>query len=75
VRILDDRTLLLPERPGIRLADSLRNILSNRRIGLLFVVPGVNDTCRVNGRATITGDAEQYDQERAERYRNRVGFY
>lgn len=141
VRILDDRTLLMPERPGNRLADSLRNMLANPHIGLLFVVPGVTDTFRVNGRATITVDsdllvpcavegkppllgilvhideaytqcskaflrshlwdvrhyvdpatmptggqvlravqggqfdAEQYDIERAERYRKKVGFY
>ncbi|MCW5657292.1 MAG: pyridoxamine 5'-phosphate oxidase family protein [Burkholderiaceae bacterium] len=141
VRILDDRTLLIPERPGNRLADSLRNMLANPHVGLLFVVPGVTDTFRVNGRATISVDAEllapcavegkppllgvlidideaytqcskaflrshlwdperfvdsktmptggqvhraiqgaqfdadQYDQERAERYRRRVGFY
>jgi PPOX class probable FMN-dependent enzyme len=141
VRILDECTLFLPERPGNRLADSLRNILANPQIGLLFVVPGVTDTFRVNGRATITTDkellascsvegklpllgilvdideaytqcskallrshlwdperfvdtstmptggqvhraiqgeafnAEQYDNERAERYRSRVGFY
>jgi uncharacterized protein len=141
VRILDGRTLLIPERPGNRLADSLRNMLVNPHIGLLFIVPGVTDTFRVNGRATVTTDAallapcvvqgqvpllgvlvdideaytqcskallrsqlwdlqrfidpatmptggqihraiqgeqfdaEQYDQERAERYRRRVGFY
>jgi len=141
VRILDERTLLLPERPGNRLADSLRNMLANPHIGLLFIVPGATDTFRVNGRATITTDpellapcavegkvpllgilvdideaytqcskaflrshlwdpqrfvdpatmptggqvhraiqgeafdADQYDQERAERYRRRVGFY
>jgi PPOX class probable FMN-dependent enzyme len=141
VRILDDRTLLIPERPGNRLADSLRNVLANPHIGLLFAVPGVTDTFRVNGRAAITVDAEllapcavegklpalgilvdieeaytqcskaflrshlwdperfvdpatmptggqvhraiqgeqfdaeQYDSERAERYRRRVGFY
>lgn len=57
VRILDDTTLLLPERPGNRLADSLRNILRNPRVGLLFVIPGVSDTFRVNGRATLTTDA------------------
>jgi uncharacterized protein len=57
VRILDERSLLLPERPGNRLADSLRNILANPQIGLLFVVPGVTDTFRVNGRAAITTDA------------------
>jgi uncharacterized protein len=141
VRILNERTLLIPERPGNRLADSLRNMLANPHIGLLFIVPGVTDTLRVNGRATITTDtallapcavegkppllgvlvdideaytqcskaflrsqlwdaqrfidpatmptggqvhraiqgeqfdAEQYDKERAQRYRERVGFY
>jgi PPOX class probable FMN-dependent enzyme len=141
VRILDERTLLIPDRPGNRLADTLRNILANPHIGLLFVVPGVTDTFRVNGRATLTTDAallapsavegkppklgilvdideaytqcskafirsslwdpqrfvdpasmptggqvlhaiqgdaidaEAYDRERAERYRQRVGFY
>ena len=57
VRILDDVTLLVPERPGNRLADSLRNILRNPHVGLLFVVPGVSDTFRVNGRATLTTDS------------------
>jgi len=141
VRILDDRTLLIPERPGNRIADTLRNILSVPRVGLLFIVPGVSDTFRVNGRASITTDeallspcaiegkrpllgilvdideaytqcskaflrshfwdpdrftdpatmptggqvlrairgesfdADRYDQERAERYKQRVGFY
>jgi PPOX class probable FMN-dependent enzyme len=56
VRILDERTLLIPERPGNRIADSLRNILHNPRVGLLFVIPGVGDTMRVNGRATLTTD-------------------
>ena len=55
---LDERTLLVPERPGNRLADSLRNILGNPRVGLLFVVPGVGDTLRVNGRATLVTDEE-----------------
>jgi PPOX class probable FMN-dependent enzyme len=58
VRIIDDRTLIIPERPGNRLADGLRNILSNPHVGLLFVIPGVGDTFRVNGRATLTTDAE-----------------
>ncbi|MBS2019012.1 MAG: pyridoxamine 5'-phosphate oxidase family protein [Deltaproteobacteria bacterium] len=56
VRILDDETLLLPERPGNRIADSLRNVIANPRVGLLFIVPGVGETFRVNGRATITSD-------------------
>jgi len=57
VRILDDRTLLLPERPGNRLADTLRNVLANPHLGLLFMIPGVTDTFRINGRAHITTDA------------------
>ena len=56
VRILDDATLLLPERPGNRIADSLCNILRNPYVGLLFFIPGVGDTFRVNGRATLTRD-------------------
>lgn len=56
VRILDDVTLLIPERPGNKLADSLRNILTNPRVGLLFLIPGVDDSFRVNGRATLTTD-------------------
>jgi uncharacterized protein len=58
VRILDERTLLLPDRPGNRLADSLRNVLENPNVGLLFIVPGVTDTLRVNGRASIVDDPE-----------------
>jgi PPOX class probable FMN-dependent enzyme len=58
VRVLDEQTLILPERPGNRLADSLRNILANPRVGLIFVVPGVGDTLRVNGRATLVADDE-----------------
>ncbi|HEY3805470.1 MAG TPA: pyridoxamine 5'-phosphate oxidase family protein [Kofleriaceae bacterium] len=57
VRILDERTLLVPERPGNRLADTLRNIVENPRIGILFVIPGAGETFRVNGRATLTTDA------------------
>ena len=56
VRILDDRRLLIPERPGNRLADTLTNLLADPRIGLLFLIPGVGDTFRVNGRAAIVDD-------------------
>jgi len=58
VRILDDRTLLLPDRPGNKLADTLTNLLEDDRIALLFLIPGVGDTFRVNGRARIVDDAE-----------------
>lgn len=56
VRILDDVTLLVPERPGNRIADSLRNIIQNPHVGLIFIIPGVGDTFRINGRATLTTD-------------------
>jgi hypothetical protein len=56
VRVIDDETLLLPERPGNRLADTLVNLLSDPRIALLFLIPGVGDTFRVNGTALITDD-------------------
>jgi PPOX class probable FMN-dependent enzyme len=58
VRVLDERTLLVPERPGNRIADTLRNLLADPRIALLFLIPGIGDTFRVNGRAVITDDAE-----------------
>jgi PPOX class probable FMN-dependent enzyme len=58
VRILDERTLLLPDRPGNKLADSLTNLLADVRIAILFLIPGVNDTFRVNGRARIVDDPE-----------------
>jgi len=58
VRILDERTLLIPDRPGNKLADSLRNILANPQVGLLFLIPGVGDTFRVNGRASLVTDEE-----------------
>jgi PPOX class probable FMN-dependent enzyme len=58
VRILDERTLLLPDRPGNKLADTLTNLLADDRIALLFLIPGVDDTFRVNGRARIVDDPE-----------------
>lgn len=54
VRVLDKRTIALPDRPGNRRIDSLRNIVGNPHVGLLFVIPGVDETVRLNGRATIT---------------------
>jgi len=56
VAVEDERTLLLPERPGNKLAYGFRNLIENPRIGLLFAVPGVRETLRVNGTAQITRD-------------------
>jgi uncharacterized protein len=57
VRILDDRTLAVPDRPGNRRADTFRNLLENDHVGLLFMVPGKQETLRVSGRAIIVRDA------------------
>jgi uncharacterized protein len=58
VRILDDRTLAIPDRPGNNRLDSLSNILTNPSVGLLFMVPGFDDTLRVNGRARLVTDPD-----------------
>ncbi|MEO8024608.1 pyridoxamine 5'-phosphate oxidase family protein [Polaromonas sp.] len=54
VQVEDDTTLLLPERRGNNRVDSLRNLLADPRMALLFLIPGVGETLRVNGRASIT---------------------
>ena len=58
VRILDERTLLIPDRPGNKIADTLRNILADPRVALLFLIPGIGDTFRVNGTARLVDDPE-----------------
>jgi uncharacterized protein len=56
VRILDDKTLAIPDRPGNNRLDGFRNIVRDPRIALLFLIPGVGETLRVNGRAEISID-------------------
>ena len=58
VRILDDKTLAIPDRPGNNRIDGMRNILCDPRIAVLFLIPGVGETLRVNGRATISIDPD-----------------
>lgn len=57
VRVLDDRTLLLPDRVGNNRLDAMANLLGNPRIGMLFLVPGMGETLRINGTGRITDDA------------------
>lgn len=57
-RILDDRTLAFPDRRGNNRLDTLKNILADPRVALLFLIPGIDETLRINGRATITTDPE-----------------
>ena len=61
VAVLDDRTVLLPDRLGNNRADSLRNVLESPYVGLLFLIPGVDETLRLNGRATLTTDPDLLD--------------
>ena len=58
VHVLDDRRLMIPDRPGNRRLDGMQNIVMNPHIGLVFLVPGREDTLRVNGRAWITRDPD-----------------
>ena len=62
VKVLDDRTLLIPDRPGNNRLDTLSNILSNPSVGLLFMVPGFDETMRVNGTAQLTRDPALLEQ-------------
>ena len=57
VHILDDTTILVPDRPGNNRLDTMANITANPNVGLLFFVPGFEDTLRLNGKARITDDA------------------
>ncbi|HEY4803295.1 MAG TPA: pyridoxamine 5'-phosphate oxidase family protein [Paraburkholderia sp.] len=57
VRILDERTLALPDRPGNNRVDSLRNVVASAQVGLLFMVPGVGEMLRVNGRGRVSTEA------------------
>jgi PPOX class probable FMN-dependent enzyme len=58
VRILDSKTLAIPDRPGNNRIDGMRNLVRDPRIALLFLIPGVGETLRVNGRAQISVDPE-----------------
>ncbi len=66
VAVLDDKTLAIPERPGNRRLDSLLNILETGAVGLLFLVPGFEETLRVNGHAWVVRDADILERTMAQ---------
>lgn len=66
VKVLDERTLAIPDRPGNKLADSFRNLAENDGIGLMFVVPGTREVLRVNGRAYATDEPDVLARMRTE---------
>ena len=58
VRVVDDKTIVVPDRRGNNRIDSMRNLISDPRVALLFLIPGVSETLRIMGRATISTDPE-----------------
>src|SRR5581483_4084976 len=58
VRVVDDNTVILPDRRGNNRIDSLRNLIHDPRVALLFLIPGVSETLRIMGRATISTDPD-----------------
>lgn len=63
VHVEDDRTVMLPDRPGNNRLDALRNLVGgNGRIGMMFLIPGFDDVYRINGRASLTDDADLLDR-------------
>lgn len=74
VQVLDDNTLFIPDRPGNNRLDTMRNIIENPNVGLLFMVPGFEDLLRVNGRAHIVVDDELLAQAAVNGKTPRVGI-
>ena len=62
VRVIDDTTIAIPERPGNKRGDGFHNIIDNPHVGLIYLIPGRTDTLRINGRATIMADAPYFDE-------------
>jgi PPOX class probable FMN-dependent enzyme len=62
VQVLNETTLLIPDRPGNRRVDTLGNILQNPKVGLIFLIPGKEETLRVNGRAKLVRDTHLREQ-------------
>lgn len=61
VHVVDERTIALAERPGNKRVDGYRNVLTNPHVGLVFLIPGRDDTLRINGRARLVDDAPFFD--------------
>jgi PPOX class probable FMN-dependent enzyme len=74
VHVLDDRTIVVPDRPGNKRADGFRNVLANPHVGLLFLVPGRGDTLRINGRAELIRDAPFFDELVVKGHRPRLAL-
>jgi len=74
VRVLDDRHLLVPDRVGNNRLDTMTNLFSNPAIGMIFMVPGMNETLRINGTARVTDDPRLLEEAAVERRVPKVGL-
>ena len=74
VQIIGDNQLFIPDRPGNNRLDTMTNIVENPNVGLLFVIPGFNDTLRVNGSARIVEDDEKAEQAKVRGKAPKVGI-
>ncbi|WP_084963262.1 pyridoxamine 5'-phosphate oxidase family protein [Thermoactinospora rubra] len=72
--VIDDTTIAIPDRPGNRRADGWRNVLSNPHVGLIYLIPGRNETLRVNGRARLLRDAPFFDEMVVKGHRPRLAL-
>lgn len=62
VVVIDDRTIAIPDRPGNKRLDTYENVIADPAVGLLFLIPGMDETLRINGRATISIDDDLLEQ-------------
>ena len=74
VHVLDEKTLVIPDRPGNRLAYGHLNILSNAQVGLLLILPGTSETLRVNGTAELDVSPNCFRASRRAENRQFLGF-
>jgi uncharacterized protein len=72
--VLDDTTIVIPDRPGNRRADGFRNILSNPHVGAIFLVPGRSETLRINGQARLLRDAPFFGEMVVKGHRPQLGL-
>lgn len=62
VQVINDHTLVIPDRPGNNRVDSYSNVMENPNVGIIFLVPGIKETLRVNGKASLSTDPELLNQ-------------
>jgi hypothetical protein len=74
VQVLDDTAIAIPDRPGNNRLDTMENILANPNVGLIFMIPGFEDTLRINGKATITADPAILERATVDRKRPKVAI-